>query len=213
VRSPAYYIPIMGDGEWVMRSGVRGRLDFMGDQGLPRTESRSADDAPWRASFAAHVYVLHLRVRNHELDSLGHVNNATYLNYLEQAAIDHAAAAGYDEAHLRELGGTFVARRHEIDYLRPALAGDWLRVTTWPVELGAARAVRAYQVARLIGIELKGGRPVDGLFPPDQVALPLGDVVVRARTQWAYVDVRTGRPRRMPAEIIAAFLRQDVLSR
>ncbi|MGH2533169.1 MAG: acyl-CoA thioesterase, partial [Thermomicrobiales bacterium] len=155
----------------------------------------------------AHIYVLHVRVRQHEIDGLGHVNNASYLNYLEQAAIDHAAAAGYDAARLRELGGTFVARRHEIDYLRPAVAGDWLRVTTWPVELGAARAIRAYEIARVTAAELDADRPVDGLFPPESVAAPLGAVVVRARTLWAYVDVQSGRPRRMPAEIAVAFLR------
>jgi acyl-CoA thioester hydrolase len=154
---------------------------------------------------------LYVRVRHHEIDSLGHVNNASYLNYLEQAAIDHAAAAGYDAAHLRELGGTFVARRHEVDYLRPAVAGDWLRVTTWPVELGAARAIRAYEIARVPEDDREPGRLGDGLFLPEEVAATGDDVVVRARTVWAYVDVVSGRPRRMPAEIGAAFLRrQDV---
>jgi acyl-CoA thioesterase FadM len=33
-----------------------------------------------------------------------------------------------------------------------------------------------------------------------------GEVVVTARTEWAYVDVDTGRPRRIPAEVIAEFL-------
>src|SRR5215218_11320011 len=88
----------------------------------------------------ASAFEVYIRVRFHEVDSLGHVNNATYLNYLEQAAIDHAAAAGFSEDALREVGGVFVARRHEIDYLQPAKANDLLRVVTWPVELGAARA-------------------------------------------------------------------------
>jgi acyl-CoA thioester hydrolase len=160
---------------------------------------------PWQTSTAAHIYLAHFRVRHHELDPLGHVNNAAYLNYLEQAAIDHAAAAGYDEERLREIGGTFVARRHEIDYLRPARAGDWLRVTTWPVELGAARALRLYQINRLTPSE----STTDGLYTPDQGPIPAGDLLVRARTEWAWIDVQTGRPRRLPAEVIRAFVKAE----
>jgi acyl-CoA thioesterase FadM len=64
---------------------------------------------------------LMVRVRFHECDPLGHVNNAVYLNYLEQAAIDHALLVGWSQQRLeREAGGVFVARRHELDYLKPA---------------------------------------------------------------------------------------------
>jgi acyl-CoA thioester hydrolase len=162
--------------------------------------------APWRASRAAHIYHAHFRVRFHEVDPLGHVNNATYLTYLEQAAIDHAAAAGYDVERLRELGGVFIARRHEIEYLRPARDGDWLRVVTWPVDLAGARAVRAYTVFRLTADELAAGTPVDGLHAPGETGAARGDLIVRARTEWAFIDARTGRPRRIPNEIVAAFL-------
>jgi acyl-CoA thioester hydrolase len=161
--------------------------------------------APWQESTARHVYVAHFRVRNHELDSLGHVNNATYLNYLEQAAIDHAAAAGFSEERLREIGGVFVARRHEIDYLQPARAGDWLRVVTWPVELGAAKAVRAYEISRLPN-QIVGSPPADGIHAPAEIE-PAIDPIAKAQTVWAFVDVQTGRPRRIPPEIASEFLR------
>jgi acyl-CoA thioester hydrolase len=162
--------------------------------------------APWHASRAAHVYLAHFRVRFSEVDPLGHVNNAIYLTYLEQAAIDHAAAAGFDVERLRALGGVFIARRHEIDYLRPAVDGDWLRVTTWPVDLHGARAERAYEIARLTTADLGGGWPVDGLHATAAAPRAGGEVLVRARTEWAYVDASSGRPRRIPAELIAAFL-------
>ncbi|MFL5758649.1 MAG: acyl-CoA thioesterase [Thermomicrobiales bacterium] len=166
----------------------------------------TATTPPWRASRARHVYIAHFRVRNHELDALGHVNNAAYLNYLEQAAIDHAAAGGFSEARLRAIGGVFVARRHEIDYLQPARAGDWLRVITWPVELGAAKAVRAYEITRLPA-PLVADPPRDGLRDPGEVG-PLPVVIARAQTVWAFVNVATARPRRMPVEIVNEFLRE-----
>lgn len=39
-------------------------------------------------------FMSYVRVRFHECDPLGHLNNTVYLGYLEQAAIDHAVAAG-----------------------------------------------------------------------------------------------------------------------
>ena len=177
--------------------------------GRSATGARSAADAAAAAERdrATHVYLAHFRVRHHQLDPLGHVNNAAYLNFLEQAAIDHAAAAGYDVPRLRELGGLFIARRHEVDYLRPAQAGDWLRVVTWAVDLHGARAVRAYEIRRLPAAELTAGPPRDALLPPAALPDPSGDLIVRARTEWAFVDVATGRPRRIPAEMRSAFLR------
>ncbi|MGB3204291.1 MAG: hypothetical protein WBB28_04820 [Crinalium sp.] len=34
-------------------------------------------------------FITQIKVRHYELDTLGHVNNAVYQNYLEQAAIEH----------------------------------------------------------------------------------------------------------------------------
>lgn len=165
--------------------------------------------APWRDSPARTVYVAYLRVRFHEIDPLGHVNNAVYLNYLEQAAIDHATALGFGMDHLAKLGGTFIARRHEIDYLTPAVAGDWLRVTTWPVELSGARAVRNYEITRLVDEERMDRPPADQMWKRDDAPIPLGDVVLRASTIWAYVSPITGRPQRMPVAMTEAFVTRD----
>lgn len=82
-------------------------------------------------------YKTQLRVRYHEMDALGHVNNAVYQHYLEQAAIEHSEYLGLNLDRYRELGGWFIMRRVEIDYLRPAIAGDILEVTTWVHEMRA----------------------------------------------------------------------------
>lgn len=129
------------------------------------------------------IFTMHLQVRYYEMDVLGHVNNAVYLNYLEHAAIEHTQSLGFDHARLRDLGGQFVVRRHEIDYLGEALAGDELRITTWPEQMSGARAMRAYQIANAA----------------------TGKRVVAARTLWAWVDLRTFAPRPIPREILLAF--------
>jgi acyl-CoA thioester hydrolase len=42
------------------------------------------------------TYTRRFKVRQYELDSFGHVNNAVYVNYLQEAAIEASADAGYD---------------------------------------------------------------------------------------------------------------------
>lgn len=148
-------------------------------------------------------YGAYFRVRHHEMDALGHVNNAVYLHYLEQAAIQHSNALGYDTPRLAELGGLFIARRHEIDYLRPAVADDLLQVVTWAAEMTGARALREYAIVR-------HPPSAAGQLPPDSLlaagAAPPGEIVVRARTIWVWVGAGDHRPRRIPAAIRADFL-------
>jgi acyl-CoA thioester hydrolase len=141
-------------------------------------------------------------VRFHEVDALGHVNNAAYLNYLEQAAIDHATFLGLDMQRLQELGGVFVARRHEILFLKPTFAGDLLRVVTWLAEPRGARVDRQYLVYREIGRVTDvpvGGRP------STSTGLMIDDALVaRATTEWVFANDQ-GQPRRIPSEVVRLF--------
>jgi len=60
--------------------------------------------------FSMQPFLTHLRVRHYEMDALGHVNNAVYQNYLEQAAIEHSESLGFTLERYWELGGLFVLR-------------------------------------------------------------------------------------------------------
>ncbi len=125
-----------------------------------------------------------LRVRHYEMDALGHVNNAVYQNYLEQAAIEHSEYLGLTLDVYRQVGGVFVMRRVEIDYLRPAVAGDTLEVTTWLKEMRGTRAFRCYEIRK---------QNQDNLL-------------VTAEVLWVWVDVQTMRPRPIPSVILDKFL-------
>lgn len=129
------------------------------------------------------VYVMPLRVRTYEMDQLGHVNNAVYLNYMEQAATEHAEELGFGKERVMALGGLFVVRQHEILYMGSAVAGDDLEVTTWPEQLTGPRAIRCYLIHNVA----------------------TGKRLVAARTLWVWVDARTGRPRPLPREMLDAF--------
>ncbi len=129
-------------------------------------------------------FTTRLRVRHYEMDSLGHVNNAVYLHYLEQVAFEHSEALGFDLPRYAEIGGVFVLRKLAVEYLRPSVAGDTLELTTWIQEMRGPRAVRRYEVRKLDGPEL----------------------VITAEALWIWVDAATMRPRVMPQVLVDAFL-------
>ncbi len=124
------------------------------------------------------------RVRQYELDALGHVNNAVFLNYAEQVAIEHADAAGFGPTWTASVGGAWVVRRHEITYHRPAYFGDELELTTRVLAMRGARGLRRTRIARL----------------PERE--PIADV----ETEWVWVRLPSGRPARPPAELLAFFV-------
>jgi acyl-CoA thioester hydrolase len=126
--------------------------------------------------------VLRVRVRQYEMDALGHVNNAVYLHYVEEAAVEHARLLGFGAERLRELGGAWVVRRHEIEYHRPAVAGDELEVTTRVVSVDRIRGLRRTTIARIDD----------------------GALIAEAATEWIWVG-DDGRPRRLPAGAVEPF--------
>ncbi len=134
---------------------------------------------PWR-------YTVRYPVRQYELDVLGHVNNAVYLNWVEQVAIEHVEALGYGRAWSTERGGAWVVREHHITYHRPVEYGDVVLVTTLPQELSGVRGLRRTEIHR----------EADGALTTEVL------------TQWIWVRASDGRPTRVPAELLKVFARR-----
>ena len=127
---------------------------------------------PWR-------YTVRVPVRQYELDQNGHVNNAVYLNWAEQVAIDHVEAMGYGREWARAHGGGWVVREHHVTYHRPVLYGEAVLVTTLPQKLAGVRGTRRTEIHR----------ESDGVL------------VTEAMTEWIWVRA-DGRPARVPAELL-----------
>ena len=60
-----------------------------------------------------------------DLDAAGHVNNAAYVDYVEQCGLDWAQARGL------QLDLATATRSHRISYRQPAVPDDELLVSTW----------------------------------------------------------------------------------
>lgn len=121
-------------------------------------------------------YITRLRVRTYELDSLGHVNHAVYLNWFEHARMEVLDRVGLplDELFRRTWMPTVV--RIEVDYRAEARMGAELRVETEMGEMGRS----SFEIHQRLLAEkddrlLAEARVVAVLVGPDGSALPIPD--------------------------------------
>lgn len=91
-----------------------------------------------------------VRVRGYHLDGYGHVNNARYLEFLEEGRWSYFDARPELFDVVRRSGVAFVAVNLNIDYRRAAKDGDDLQVETRLAELGT-RSARMHQDIRRAG--------------------------------------------------------------
>ena len=74
------------------------------------------------------VFELVLTAGPEHIDELGHVNNAVWVQWIQQVAVAHwdsVAQLAHKDAFY------WVVVRHEIDYLRAAHEGDRITARTW----------------------------------------------------------------------------------
>jgi acyl-CoA thioester hydrolase len=127
------------------------------------------------------VFEMALTAGAEHIDELGHVNNAVWVQWIQQVAVAHWDSVA-DPIHRDAY--YWVVVRHEIDYLRPAVEGDRLTARTWVGD--APKGARFDRLMEFIG--------------------PDGKLCVRSRTDWAIIDKALGRPIRVPPEVIAPFV-------
>lgn len=69
------------------------------------------------------------RVRFRDLDSLGHMNNAVYATFLEQARIAFLSPYGAETENM-------ILARLEIDFRSPAELGETIEISVTPTRVG-----------------------------------------------------------------------------
>ncbi len=126
------------------------------------------------------IFVLPLEVLPEHIDANGHVNNVVYVGWLQDAGTAHWTARFSEED--RALW-SWVAPRHEIDYLRgiePNATGVVAR--TW---VGEPHGPRFNRYVRIENAE--------------------GKVCAQGVTEWVLVDAATLRPQRIPPSMLTVF--------
>lgn len=127
----------------------------------------------------SHVFSHRIEVRFRDCDPLGHVNNAVYLTYLEQARLFYWRALwGFGEDHTSAPG--VIMARAEIDYRLPAHYGQTLEVRIDLAAVGRSSFTYDYEILD------EQGRPI-----------------ASARTVQVMYDYAAAKPVPIPAEIRA----------
>lgn len=116
------------------------------------------------------------------IDRNGHVNNVAYVKWMQDVAVQHARSVMQNGSY-RDRESTWVARSHQIEYLKPAFGEERIELRTW---LSAARRVRCTRMYEF-------RRPVDNA------------IVARGQTDWVFVDAENHRPKSIPPDVLRAF--------
>src|SRR5512133_147746 len=112
------------------------------------------------------------------IDENGHVNNVTYIQWMQDIAVEHYASIG--GIQVQGPDATWVIREHRIEYLLPAFEGEEIEIRTWVENIRKVRSLRKYEFFRRADEK----------------------VLVKGETDWVFVDVKSGRPLAIPQEVV-----------
>ncbi|ROT97012.1 acyl-CoA thioesterase [Altererythrobacter sp. FM1] len=119
--------------------------------------------------------------RPEHIDELGHVNNAVWLTWVQDIAVEHWNIVASPEHVTRYI---WVVTRHEIDYRGNVGEGETVSAETFIPD-----APHGAQFDRCVEFRNSAGKRI-----------------VAARSTWAMLDRETGRLVRIPPEVAAPFI-------
>ena len=131
--------------------------------------------------------VTKIKVRGYHLDVYQHVNNARYLELLEEARWNHYEE--YPPSFFVERGWGFIIVNINIDYKAPAVLGDVLHVHTTLERVGNS-SLTFLQQAYINGDE---------------------KLAVEARVTFVMIDLKTNKVLQVDGELKEILLRQKKL--
>lgn len=115
------------------------------------------------------------------IDENGHVNNVTYVQWMQDIAVEHYASIGGVTAQGPD--ATWVVREHKVEYFMPAFENEEIEIKTWVEDIRRVRSLRKYEFTRKND----------------------GKVLVKGETDWVFVDAKTGRPLAIPESVSSVF--------
>jgi acyl-CoA thioester hydrolase len=133
---------------------------------------------PTAGEFHGPEHQLPVRVYYEDTDFSGVVYHANYLKFFERGRTDALRTLGVHHTELLEEDAVFVVRRMEVEFLRPATVDDALLVRTVCQSARGARMILTQSIERD------------------------GTVLATARVEAALIS-RNGRPRKLPASLVA----------
>ncbi len=125
------------------------------------------------------MYQHSIRIDPADIDFMGHVNNAVYLKWVQDAVIAYWQKVAPGEAVARHL---WVALKHEITYRAPAFLDDAVLADVVATGVQGSRAFFTTLIQR-------------------------GDTILaEVQSSWCCIDTATRRPARIAKDLAARFL-------
>jgi len=134
-------------------------------------------------AMAALPHIFPIKIHPADIDFMGHVNNARYLGWVQDAVLSHwhkLAPAEAIAAH------AWVALKHEITYRKPAFLEDEVIAN---VVLESVQGARAFYET-----VVKRGE----------------EVLAEIKSSWCFIDKETLRPARIGHDVAAYFFPPEV---
>lgn len=125
------------------------------------------------------TFAQHITISPRDIDHMGHVNNAVYLQWVQETIVNYWKDIAPLEARASLL---WVALKHEITYRAPLFLNDSVDALVTATETRGSRAS-----FRTI---FKRGK----------------DVSAEVVSSWCCIDAATRKPRRLAHDIVARFL-------
>jgi acyl-CoA thioester hydrolase len=115
-----------------------------------------------------------------DIDEQEHVNNISYLKWVQEVAIAHWQSVATQEMNEKYM---WVVSRHEIDYLKQAFLNHKLIAKTWVVEPDGAKSFRYVDI----------------------YDSETNSIIAKIKTTWYLLDAKTKRPKRIDADLVNIF--------
>lgn len=133
-----------------------------------------------KAPAPSKVFQMRERVEWRDLDMQRHVNNCTYMSYMQTAALEFGAAIGWPAQEVLKQYVVAMSSSHVL-YQGQAAIGDELEISSYLSDIGSS------SFTRHDSISLSGS----------------GDTLTRGYSRWVWLDAQSLKPRSIPAEFLA----------
>lgn len=116
-----------------------------------------------------------LKVEKNHIDTLNHVNNVVYLQWVNDISEKHWSLLSNDRINSKYF---WICIRHEIDYLNQAFLDDKVDIYTW---IGESKGVKSIRNVHIYKNET---------------------LLVKVQSTWCLMDAKTSRPTRINEDIL-----------
>ncbi len=130
------------------------------------------------------TFKTHFNVIAEHIDANKHVSNIVYIKWMQDIAVMHSDACGWNTKRYHQYHCTWVAKTHFIDYIKQVFLNEVIEARTWVDEIKRSTALRKYEFIN-----------------------QRGEIVAKAETNWVFINTKTQRIQRVLPEVREDFER------